>query len=102
MTVQGTRQAWQKVKGAYAYAGGYEEYLTDIGMLMIQGEVEGTVGEKALGQDWWRRACVKSAQQLGVEVGAHTHGPQEGEEMLVVEGDAAEGSSTEEWEWEEE
>ena len=83
--VQGVRQAWLKVKDGYRGGGGYQRYLSDIGMLMILGEVEGTVGERALGQEWWRQACLHTTRLLGVDTGMQT---EDLEGSLVLEGAA--------------
>ena len=93
ITVQGVRAAWSKVKDGYGYKGGYQQYLSHIGVLMLQGETEGTVGERALGMEWWRRACSMAHQTLGMPVGVTMH--------QLDEEARGSGSDTEEWEWEE-
>ena len=60
-----TRKAWQGIKRAYPGPGGYKEFLTQVAYLMLEGKVEGGVGEAPKGKQWWTAAVTLSNKVQG-------------------------------------
>ena len=71
-----TREVWGLMKGHYKGERRYQQYLTHIGVLMIEGMIEGSVGEKAEGKSWWENAMALTTREAW---------PTEAEEEAVVD-----------------
>ena len=80
---------WGDMKSSFRGAGGYQRFMAHIGLLMLRGEVEGSVGERAVRSDWWRAACAMAEMSMGM--GAVGDDQEVAEEVAMTEGEVVEG-----------